>query len=88
MSNKQDIQIALSAAVAVNCIPCFEHIFEKAKEVGLETEEIQHVVTIATKVKNGAHVFLKNNIDDMLGVETNDIQESCCGSSAREACSC
>jgi alkylhydroperoxidase/carboxymuconolactone decarboxylase family protein YurZ len=63
MSNKQDIQIALGAAVAANCIPCFEHLFEKAKEIGLETEEIQHVVKIATKVKNGAHVSLKTNID-------------------------
>ena len=88
MSNKQDIQIALGAAVAANCIPCFEHLFEKAKEIGLETEEVQHVVKIATKVKNGAHVSLKTNIDDILGVETQDLQESCCGSSAREACSC
>lgn len=88
MSNKQDIQIALSAAVAANCIPCFEHLFEKAKETGIETAEIQHVVKIATKVKNGAHVFLKTNIDDILGIKTNDSQESCCGSSGREECSC
>jgi len=88
MSNKQDIQIALAAAIGANCIPCFDHLFEKAKEVGLKTEEIQHVVHLATKVKNGAHVFLKTHIDDTLGVKEEDITESCCGPSGKEACSC
>ncbi len=88
MSNKQDIQIALAAAVGANCIPCFDHLFEKTKEVGLTTEEIQHVVRLATKVKNGAHIFLKTHIDDTLGVKEEEITEGCCGPSGKEACSC
>ena len=88
MSDKQDVQIALAAAVGANCIPCFDHLFEKANEVGLKTEEIQHVVHLATKVKNGAQVFLKRHIDDTLGVKEEDVSESCCGPSGKEACSC
>ena len=87
MSDKENIQIALAAAVGANCIPCFDHLFEKARQVGLKTEEIQHVVHLATKVKNGAHVYLKTHIDDTLGVKEVEISESCCGSSGKEACS-
>lgn len=88
MSDKHDIQIALAAACGANCIPCFDHLFEKAKDVGLTTDEILHVVHLATKVKNGAHIFLKTHINDTLGVEDKDITEGCCGPSGKGTCSC
>lgn len=88
MSDKQDIQIALAAAVGANCIPCFDHLYEKTREVGLTTEEILHVVHLATKVKNGAQIFLKTHINDTLGVKDKDTGEGCCGPSGKGACSC
>ena len=88
MSNKQDIQIALAAAVGSNCIPCFDHLFEKTREVGLSNEEIQHVIQLATKVKNGAQIFLKTHMDDTLGVTAEESTEGCCGPSGQGGCGC
>lgn len=67
MEERTKLLIALSAATAANCIPCFEHLYCEAGVAGLTSEEIQEVVDLATKVKNGAHIALKNSIQDMMG---------------------
>jgi len=88
MSDKHDIQIALAAAVGSNCIPCFDHLFERTREVGLSTKEVQHVIQLATRVKNGAQVFLKTHMDDTLGVTEEESTEGCCGPSGKGGCGC
>ncbi len=69
MEEKTKLLIALGAATAANCIPCFEHLYYEAGVAGLTSEEIQQVVDLASKVKNGAHIALKNSINDMMGSE-------------------
>jgi hypothetical protein len=54
--------------MAANCIPCFEHLYYEAGVAGATSEEIQEVVDLASKVKNGAHIALKNSIHDMMGL--------------------
>jgi hypothetical protein len=62
------ILISLSASVAVNCIPCFEHFPGKTQAVRLTPEEIQETLEIADKVKNGARITALNTIRGMIGV--------------------
>ena len=69
MDEKTKLLIALGAATAANCIPCFEHLYYEAGVAGLTSKEIQEVVGLASKVKNGAHIALKNSINDMMGSE-------------------
>jgi hypothetical protein len=57
MEEKTKLLIALGAATAANCIPCFEHLYYEAGVAG------------ASKVKNGAHIALKNSIHDIMGSE-------------------
>ena len=61
--------VALGTATAANCIPCFEYLYCEAGVAGLTQEEIQEVVALATKVKQGAHVALKSSINDIMGIE-------------------
>lgn len=63
MDERTKVLMCLGAATAANCIPCFEYYFGKAKEVGLKTEEIQEAVGLASQVKKGAHLAIKNCID-------------------------
>jgi hypothetical protein len=51
---------------------------------GLTSEEIQQVVDLASKVKNGAHIALKNSINDMMGIE----EQYDLPCSAQSDCSC
>ncbi|MGD0915318.1 MAG: carboxymuconolactone decarboxylase family protein [Thermodesulfobacteriota bacterium] len=69
MDEKTRVLICLGAATAANCIPCFEHYFGKAESVGLESDEIQEAVELASQVGKGAHIALKKSIGNRMGRE-------------------
>ena len=69
MEERTKLLVALGAATAANCIPCFDYLCCEAGVAGLTQEEIQEVVALATKVMQGAHVALKDSIHDIMGLE-------------------
>ena len=56
--------VAIGAATAANCIPCFEHLYEKAINAGIKLAEIKRASEVAGQVKKGAHIALANSIND------------------------
>lgn len=86
LEEKIEHLIAIGAATASNCIPCFEHLYEKAITSGLTVEQIKRASDIAGQVKKGAHKALTNSVNELIGgVEIVDIpcmqttSRSCCG---------
>jgi len=86
LEDKIENLIAIGAATAANCIPCFEHLYEKAISSGITAAEIKRASDIAGQVKRGAHIALTNSINELIGIgETNDLpcdptaKQSCCG---------
>jgi hypothetical protein len=86
LAQPQRVLICLGAATAANCIPCFEYYFGKAKTVGLLADEIQEAVDLASQVKKGAHMAIKNCINGLMGEEKEyalpcdkQASKSCCG---------
>jgi alkylhydroperoxidase/carboxymuconolactone decarboxylase family protein YurZ len=86
MEERTRVLICVGAATAANCIPCVEYYFGKAKTVGLLTEEIQEAVDLASQVKKGAHMAIKNCINGLMGEEREyalpcdrQASKSCCG---------
>jgi alkylhydroperoxidase/carboxymuconolactone decarboxylase family protein YurZ len=69
MDERTKLLVSLAAATAANCIPCFEYLFCEAEAAKLTREEIQTAVDLASKVKNGAHIALKNSMNDIMGLE-------------------
>jgi acyl-coenzyme A synthetase/AMP-(fatty) acid ligase len=67
MDQKTEIIVALGVAIGANCIPCFDHLYSKSRELKIETDEVRAIADIAAKVKNGASIFMKNNIAETLG---------------------
>ena len=85
MEEKIRLLICLGAATAANCIPCFEYYFGKARAGGLKSEEIQEAVDLASQVKKGAHMAIKNCINGLMGEEKEydlpcdrEASKSCC----------
>ena len=83
LNEKTRTLIALGAAVASNCIPCFEHLYEEAVTSGITLEEINSVVDIAGRVKNGAGNALIKSVEELTGSNNNLTSirkpgESCC----------
>jgi alkylhydroperoxidase/carboxymuconolactone decarboxylase family protein YurZ len=86
LEDKIEILIAIGAATAANCIPCFEHLYEKAITSGITLAEIKRASDIAGQVKKGAHIALRNSVNELIGIEeSHDLpcnkaaNKSCCG---------
>lgn len=78
--------IAIGAATASNCIPCFEHLYENALASGLTAEQIKRATDIAGRVKQGAHTSITNSINEMVGDE--ESTESPCTQTTNPSCCC
>ena len=46
--------IAIGASIAANCQPCLEYHATKARENGVEEEEIKEAMTVGKTVRKGA----------------------------------
>lgn len=78
MDEHTGIFVALGAAAAANCVPCFEHYFSKAESLGIGKEEIQEAVNIAVKVRGGAHMVMKGAIEKTMKPNAAS-SKGCCG---------
>ena len=67
IDGKIETLIAIGAALASNCIPCFEHLYEKAIGCGLTVEQIKRASDIAGQVKKGAHTAISNSMNELFG---------------------
>ena len=86
LHDKIENLIAIGAATASNCIPCFEHLYEKAVNCGISKAEIEWAAEIAAQVKNGAHIALKNCMNEIIGKEeTHDLP---CNKTENKSCCC
>jgi len=86
MDEKTSVLICLGAATAANCVPCFEHYLKKAKDLGLTSGEVLEAADLASKVKNGAHLVMRQGIKNFMGQEAppnscaaGQAGSSCCG---------
>ena len=86
LEEKIENLIAIGAATASNCIPCFEHIYEKAITSGIKLEEIKRASDIAAMVKKGAHLALTNTVSELVGDQ--EISELPCNQTADTSCDC
>ena len=85
MAEKIDIMVALAAAIGANCIPCFDNLYERAKELGISNEEIIRISETANKVKTGASIFIKNAINDTIGMKQ-ESEQPCCSEIQKPCC--
>ena len=85
MDSKTEVMVALGTALGVNCIPCFDHLYTRSKEVGLTDEDVRQICRIADKVKGGAAMFIKQAVIDVAG-EPTDASEPCGCSSGGGCC--
>ena len=82
--DKIDILVAIGAATAANCIPCFEHLYEKAIHARITLAEIKRASDIAGRVKKGAHIALTNSVNELIGIE--EIEDLPCNQAAHKSC--
>ena len=86
LEDKIEKLIAIGAATAANCIPCFDHLYEKAINSGITLAEIKRASEIAGQVKKGAHIALTNSINELIRIK--EAQDLPCDKTANKSCCC
>ena len=86
LEEKAETLIAIGAATAANCIPCFEHLYEKAVTSGITASEIKRASEIAALVKGGAHTAISSTIDELIG--SKEVKELTCEKTSTGSCCC
>ncbi len=85
MDEKTSLLICLGASAAANCIPCFQHYHKKSSAAGISSQEVLEALELAYRVKNGAHMVLRNGIRGIMGDES---PASTCGCGPSKSSCC
>lgn len=78
--------VALGAAIAANCQPCFKHHHERAKALGVSEDDMTSAVNSAMAVKKMADRETLQLADQMLSSVPEGTEGSCCCSSKSGCC--
>jgi AhpD family alkylhydroperoxidase len=73
--------VAIGAAIAANCEPCFKYHYDQARKLGVSDEDMRYAVDLAQKVKDTPARGMLNLAERYLGPATPDTKAaagSCC----------
>ncbi len=73
--------VALGAAIAANCEPCFKYHYDQATKLGVSARDMRHAVDLAQKVKDTPARAMLKLADRYLGPATHESQAAagaCC----------
>jgi AhpD family alkylhydroperoxidase len=79
--------VAIGAAIAANCEPCFKHHFDKARKLGVSKEDMARAVTTAQMVKESPARAMVELAEKYLGTKivTKQGPDACRPAAAAEA---
>lgn len=73
--------VAIGAAIAANCEPCFKYHFDQARKLGVSELDMRYAVDLAQKVKDTPARAMLDLADRYLGGATEASQakaKACC----------
>ncbi len=73
--------VAIGAAIASNCEPCFKYHYDQARKLGVSELDMRYAVDLAQKVKDTPARAMLNLAERYLGPATPDTKaaaSSCC----------
>ncbi len=78
---KTEKLVAISASVAVNCLPCIKHTLKAAKDSGATEDEIRdeirNVIKLAKEVKTKSYGFTDKFAEEILSRSQASFEEEC-----------
>ena len=80
--------VAIGAAIASNCEPCFRHHFDTGRKLGLSKEDIRKAVDVAVAVKAAPHQKVLETADRYLapGEDKNTVPGDGCACAGGTCC--
>lgn len=80
--------VAIGAAIAANCEPCFKYHFAQARKLGVSDQDIAKAVATANEVKNAPAAAILKLANVIIGVDCTKAETfmpptgTCCQSDA------
>ncbi len=77
--------VAIGAAIACNCEPCFKYHYDQARKLGVSDLDMRYAVDLAQKVKDTPARAMLNMAERYIGPATQDTKaaaNSCCVSAS------
>jgi AhpD family alkylhydroperoxidase len=71
--------VAIGAAIASNCEPCFKHHYNKARKLGVSKKDMYRAVELAQMVKDSPARNMLETAEKYLGEPPLPSAPSCCG---------
>jgi AhpD family alkylhydroperoxidase len=91
MDDKVGELIAIGASVAAHCQPCLTYHLARAREMGIDEQEIQEAVAVGQKVEKGPMTAMRDFARESLKAPAQNPQSSpacCAGATAPDRKSC
>jgi len=88
MDNKTMELIAIGASVTAHCQPCLTYHVGKAREMGIDEQEIQEAVAVGHKVETGSMSAMRDFARGVLDASIQDVSASCAGKTVPDGKSC
>ena len=82
MDEKMKELIAIGASVTAHCQPCVTYHAGKAKELGVDEEQIQEAIRVGQMVERGAGSAMR---DFVQGLFAREMSAGCCAAAAADA---
>jgi AhpD family alkylhydroperoxidase len=84
MDDKTRELIAVGASVTAHCQPCVTYHIGKAREMGIDDQEIREAVAVGHKVEKGSMSAMRDFTERSLNSPTQDNQDNsaCCADSS------
>lgn len=77
MDDKTEELIAIGASIAGHCQPCLSYHVNKAKELGIEEEEVRQAIAAGHMVEQGAASAMRKFAERVLDAPAEDIPACC-----------
>jgi hypothetical protein len=73
MDEKTELLVSLGAAMAANCMPCFNYYYQQAQKLGLDQADILRAMEIANKIKNSLGMLMGNHVRKTMDLKDQDV---------------
>jgi hypothetical protein len=73
MDKKTELLVSLGAAMAANCMPCFNYYYQQIDKLGVDPAEVLQAMEIANKIKNSLSMLMGNHVRKTMHLEEEDV---------------
>jgi AhpD family alkylhydroperoxidase len=86
MDERTNELIAIGASIGAHCRPCLTYHVNRAKEIGVDAEQIRAAMEVGQMVEKGSMSAMREFAKSVLNTASRTEVQSCCPDGAKGCC--